>query len=60
MKTNEKQQQLQTLAAQLRKNADNITEQNKAEVWENFKQVFKIYTEVTTDYLLEMKARIEK
>lgn len=58
MKT--KQQQLQKLATKLRESADNITEQNKAEVWETFKQTFKLYSELTTEYLTEMKARIEK
>lgn len=58
MKT-KKLNQLNKLAAQLRQSADNITEQNKAEIWEQFKEIFKLYSEVTTEYLTEMKARID-
>lgn len=53
-----KQQQLNKLAAQLRRSADNITEANKAEIWEQFKQTFKLYSEITTDYLTEMQKRL--
>lgn len=58
MKT-KKQKQLNKLAAKLRQDADSITDQNKAKVWEQFKEVFKLYSEVTTEYLLEMQARID-
>lgn len=59
MKRTTKQKQLNKLAAQLRRSADNVTDSNKAEVWEQFKETFKLYSEITTEYLTEMKARID-